>query len=1214
MTGHVLAPAAFDVCGELPTGTTVLEASAGTGKTFTIASLATRYVAEGIAGLEQLMLVTFGREATQELRERVRDRMVSAERGLADPARVDPTDDVLRLLAAAPDAEVALRRARLTRALAQFDAATIATTHQFCRQMLAGLGVAGDADPDAVFVESIDDLLTEVVDDFYVRKYGARGAGTPAFTRGEALALARSAVQDGQARLEPADAESGGTAQVRHRFAEATRAEVARRKRARGIYTYDDMLTRLDDALADPTRGAAQRLRSGYEVVLVDEFQDTDPVQWRILRRAFVGHTTLVLIGDPKQAIYAFRGADVVSYLDATSSADAHATLSRNWRSDAALLRALDTVFAGAALGDRRITVHPVESAHPGRRLSGAPVDTPVRVRVVSRTSLPRAPRRDLAVVGPARELVAHDTAADIATLLAGDAQVEGRLVRPGDVAVLVRTNAQGTMVRGALAAAGVPAVLSGTASVFGTPIAHEWLTLLEAIEQPRATRLRAAALTCFLGHTVAQLCGPGSDAVLDALGGTVRGWAVVARERGVAALLEAVTTTTALPRRLLSTADGERRLTDLRHVGQSLHAAAVAGHLGPAALVDWLRHRIAEAGVDVGTERSRRLESDAAAVQIITIHRSKGLEFPVVYVPYAWDRFVPDPTVPLLHDEHGARVLDVGGEGGEGWKERCAIHRAEEAGEDLRLLYVALTRAKCQLVVHWAPATTTAGSPLHRLLIGRPSPGEQPAESYRIPPDDAVLASLRTLAGPDLAVEEVAVAGLPAPVTTGATAPPTQHPLDAARFTRVLDERWRRTSYSALTAGAAHHAPPGVGAEPEQPGTVDEPDPPPDSDADGGSFGPSSSGTPGWTVGGSADDAGPLDLPSPMADLPLGTGFGTLVHAVLEVADLTAPDLLAELTAHCETQLARHPTPGLATPPVRPPTGGADATPDGPSRTGAADIGAALIHPALIHPADIHPADIGAADIGAAGARRAGAGAASTHAARLTDAAALAAALLPAALTPLGPLAGGLRLADIAPDDRLAELEFELPLAGGDAADEPGRATPTLADVAALLRRHLPTGDPLHRYPDALDSPALAGQPLRGYLTGSIDAVLRLPDGRFVVADYKTNWLGPFGAAGREPLTAAHYTPALLAEAMIGSHYPLQALLYGAALHRYLRWRLPTYRPDRHLGGMLYLFVRGMCGPDTPTVDGEPCGVFGWSPPSEVIVELSRLLDEGVR
>ncbi len=1115
----VLAPAAFDVCGALPTGTTVLEASAGTGKTFTIAALAARYVAEGVATLPELMLVTFGREATTELRERVRARLLSTHEALADPAAARAgTDPVHALLADAAPHDVARRRARLTRALATFDAATIATTHQFCRQMLAGLGVAGDADPDAVFVESIEDMLTEVVDDFYVRKYGDRAAGPPPFGRAEALGLARAAVYDEQAGLEPRAAEPGSVAATRFRFAAAVRAEVARRKRERRIYTYDDMLTRLDSALAG-SPAAAERLRARYRVVLVDEFQDTDPVQWSILRRTFHGHITLVLIGDPKQAIYAFRGADVVTYLDATRAADHHATLGVNHRSDAPLLDALHTVFGGAALGDERIVVHPVDAAWSGRRLVGAPADTPVRVRVAARVGLPTPPRRDLAIVGPAREHVARDLSADVAALLNSPATIEGQPVRPGDVAVLVRTNDQGAMVRAALAVVGVPAVVTGTASVFGAPVARDWLTLLEALEQPRLARLRATALTGFLGHTVEQLCGPDADSLLDGIGATIRGWAAVLHERGVAALLEAVTTDTALPARLLARTDGERWLTDLRHVAQALHAAAVDGHLGPGALVEWLRRRIEEAAIDVGAERSRRLESDAAAVQIITIHRSKGLEFPIVYVPFGWDRNVRDPEVPLFHVD-GRRVRDVGGESGEGWRDHCAAHRAEEAGEDLRLLYVALTRAKCQVVTWWVPSTTTATSPLHRLLVGRPSAGTEPAATYRVPPDQAALDALRLLASPVLSVEEI-----PPPFDEEIAAryvPPSAHPgeLAAAELTRTLDRQWRRSSYSSLTAGTGHHAG-GVTSEPEGPGTHDEPDPADDEDTDIAVM-PGGAATPGGS-----------GMPSPMADLPMGTGFGTLVHAVLEVADLTTPDLAGELTARCAEQLVHHPLAGV-------------------------------------------------------------------------EPAALAAGLLPVAHTPLGPIGGGLRLADIAPAQRLAELEFELPLGGGD---RPVPTSALLGEIAPLLRAHLTADDPLVGYPELLVSPALAQQPLRGYLTGSIDAVLRLPGPRFVVVDYKTNWLGPTTPEGREPLTAEHYTPARLRTAMLDAHYPLQALLYGVALHRFLRWRLPGYNPEHHLGGSLYLFVRGMCGTDTPVVGGTPCGVFGWAPRPALTVALSELL-----
>src|SRR4051794_29253145 len=380
-----MTEAAFDLLGALPTGTTVLEASAGTGKTFTIAGLVTRYVAEGIARLDELLVVTFGRAATQELRDRVRERLVSARDGLADPvAARSGADELLRHLASGTDAEVHARQQRLALALASFDAATVVTTHQFCQQVLIGLGTAGDVDAGAVLVENLDDLVLEVVQDLYLRKWGRVDADLPPFAFKDALALARTVVQDGQAVLVP---ETGdGVPGVRRGLAQVVRKEVDRRKRMRRILGFDDLLTRLQRTLDDAETGpaAAARLRSRYRIVLVDEFQDTDPVQWDILRLAFHGHATLVLIGDPKQAIYAFRGADVHAYLAASEIADQHATLATNWRSDADLLHGLDALFRGAALGDPRIVVQPVSAAHAGRALPGS--DAPVQIRVVPRT------------------------------------------------------------------------------------------------------------------------------------------------------------------------------------------------------------------------------------------------------------------------------------------------------------------------------------------------------------------------------------------------------------------------------------------------------------------------------------------------------------------------------------------------------------------------------------------------------------------------------------------------------------------------------------------------------------------------------------------------------------------------------------------------------------------------------------------------------------
>jgi len=227
-----------------------------------------------------------------------------------------------------------------------------------------------------------------------------------------------------------------------------------------------------------------------------------------------------------------------------------------------------------------------------------------------------------------------------------------------------------------------------------------------------------------------------------------------------------------------------------------------------------------------------------------------------------------------------------------------------------------------------------------------------------------------------------------------------------------------------------------------------------------------------------------------------------------------------------------------------------------------------------------------------------------------------LAAALVAVCDSPLGPLAPGATLRSIPLRDRLREMEFELPLAGGDVRGYPA-APVRLGDVAPLLRAHLPAGDPLLAYADALDQPALGGQSLSGYLTGSVDVVLRLPgeDGatRYLVVDYKTNWLGGLPGEDGPTLTAHDYRPDVLAAAMGHSDYPLQALLYAVVLHRYLRWRQPDYDAAVHLGGVLYLYLRGMCGPATPRVDGEPCGVFSWRPPVALVEALSDLLDGAI-
>ena len=1097
MTVETVALTPFDLLGDLPSGTTVLEASAGTGKTYTIAGLVTRYVVEGKAVMEDLLVITFGRMASQELRERVRGQLVAAERALADDA-AEPADELLRLLVQVDGDERRERRRRVVTALASFDAATIATTHQFCHVVLRSLGVAGDEDARAALVEDLSDLVEEVVDDLYLRRFGEEER-IP-FDRRTALQLGLAAVGDPLA--EPIVREDG--ARERLEFVRDVVAEVERRKRLRGVLSYDDLLTRLAHALEAEDAPARERMRQRWRIVLVDEFQDTDPVQWQVIERGFLGHATVVLIGDPKQAIYAFRGGDVVTYLRARGSALTVQTLPTNHRSDEGLVGSLQVLTRDVPLGHPDISVHPVGARH-GCRLTGDAhqVQAPVRLRVLRRRDF--GVREDKNIpIEPARQHIAADLADDVARLLDSGATYQAEVPRPvraGDVAILLYSVYEAPQFQAELASRGIPSVVTGTRNVVSTPAGDEWLALLEALEAPHHTaRIRALALTSFVGHTAAELDAEGDD-LTDDLAERVRSWLDLLRHRGIAAVYESMAAD-GLAARVLGWQGGERLLTDLQHIAQVLHDVSHRDRLGLAGLLEWLR---AERRADErNAERARRLDTDAHAVQIVTYHGSKGLQYPVVYLPLLFDRGIRRRPTHLYHDDSGRRVLDL-----TGGPDQPPEAEAELLGEELRMAYVALTRAQCQLVLWYAPTYNSRNSGLSRLLVREPG-STGVADPAAAPPEGDLAARLKAWEALGAFRLELSVLE----ETDLSVTPPAVGDLSARAFDRQLDLAWRRTSYSGIIRGEAQRA--AAVSEPEATGTVDEDLP--EEEVDG-------------PVGAARPDL-PAPL-SPMEGLPAGATFGSLVHAVLEHADPEQPDLLAEVRRHVVEQ----------------------------QQWWSVDA----------------------------------------------DADELAEALLPMQHTALGPLADDLRLVDVPLRDRLRELDFEFPLAGGDLGDG-GRVT--VADIAAALRRHLPVEDPMRAYADRLDT-SLSDQVLRGYLSGSIDVVLRVPDAtvpggmRFVVADYKTNRLGTPG----EPLTALDYTPAAMTAAMLHSHYPLQALLYSVVLHRYLRWRLPGYDPALHLGGILYLYVRGMCGPETPVVDGLPCGVFTWQPTAELVVALSDLL-----
>ncbi|WP_066909316.1 UvrD-helicase domain-containing protein [Millisia brevis] len=1115
----------LDILGELPApGTTLIEADAGTGKTYTLVALATRFLAEGVVDAEHLMLVTFSRAATRELQERMRLRLVQTLRGLEAPPAADvAADPVVELLRAGTAEQVAARRDRLAAALGNFDAATIVTTHAFCRRMLDGLGAIGAGESDGSTRTDLTELTREIVDDLYLRTY-ARSAEPPPFDRRAASAIAEAAMRDRQAALAPTDVD-GTDAAERVAFAAAAREELRRRKAMSGIRDFEDLQEALLERITDPASGteAVRRIRERFTVVLVDEFQDTDDRQWEILRTAFGAGgdaNRLILVADPKQAIYAFRGADIFSYLRARNDAVDGGALTTNRRTDQLLIAGLDHLQGGAELGNPEIVVgrpgaHRTRSRLIDPATGAAPA--PLVLRMLGRDAARAPADREFPPVADMRAAVAADVARRIVELLdRTERRTDGDATEPlspGDIAVLVRTHGQVAAVREHLDAVGVPSVPIGGTSVYATDAARWWLAVLQAVEQPARNGLvRLAALTPVFGYTPADL-DRDPDGIVARVADELIAAARLIERVGYSAALErlALVGDVPLASRLLRLSSGGRDITDLRHIAELLDTD---GPIPPVpTAVRRLERRIAEPE-SAGDERIRRLDSDADAVQLATIHATKGLEFPVVCLPYLWDAARnPKPETMVLHDGSRQRLLDVGGWQAPGAAQRSGSATAEMDGEDLRLMYVGLTRAESRVILWWAPSVVTAKSPLHRMLSRPAQSPTVPADALLPSTDDAVDAVLRRWAreGPEGAIAIERLRGEPAEAVTWQPPTPPVDRLRAARFDRTVDTTWRRLSYTSLTAGA-HAAP----AEAERPAVViDEPAPAEEVEIDRDDIPVED---PPALVAEVIDDPDvPARFRSPMADLPAGADFGVVVHEVLQFIDTSADDLRAEVARSCAQA----------------------------QREGGLEV----------------------------------------------DVEALADALTAVLRTPLG--AGAETLAAVGPSDRLSEMEFELPLAGS----APDGRPITIASIARLMRRMLPADDPLAAYPDHLAR--LEPTRLRGYLTGSIDSVLRLPGPRFVVVDYKTN------RVGGEAVDIRGYDGAAMADEMIRSHYPLQAILYAVALHRYLRWRLPGYDPIRHLGGMKYLFVRAMVGADTP----DDLGVFTWEPPAELVVALSDLL-----
>ncbi|MDT8894599.1 exodeoxyribonuclease V subunit beta [Halomonas sp. I1] len=875
----------------------------------------------------------------------------------------------------------------------------------------------------------------------------------------------------------------------------AARRETVQRRRAE--LGPDDLLHRLDAAFAgEAGKTLAARIREQFPVALVDEFQDTDPVQYRLFDRVYAleenrDDSAVLLIGDPKQAIYAFRGADIHTYLQARrDTAGRHVTLGTNFRSAAPMVEAVNRVFAHAERSESGAFLFRRGNDNP---VPFAPVDANGRKDALTRNGAPQPALTlwhlasdDTLPKGAYLSELAGRCATEMAALLReGQAGQTGftqdgelRPLAPSDLAVLVNNAGEARAIRAALLARGIRSVyLSDKEGVFETEAAAElevWLAACAAPDDERC--LRAALATPSLGLSLAELDalngGPQQDELAwEARVMQFRDYHRQWQRRGVLPMLHRLLADFAVPGRLLAVPEGERRLTDLLHLGELLQEAS-AEIDGEHALLRFLAESRAHPQAQSDTHRLR-LESDADLVQVVTIHKSKGLEYPLVFLPFiAAFRPVKDGDLPLRwHDDDGHLRLSLN-------VDEATLARAdhERLGEDLRKLYVALTRARHATWLGLAPLEAMERSAVGHLIKG----GEA------LTPDN-LRPALEALA--DENASRVTVQDAPEAEATPVELASEDTPLGEARApTRAIREHWWIASYSALRTGATpdDEAASTTEAEPSpEPTTADE-------------------ATAMEVIDEPFDAATATVSEGSLHRFPRGPSAGTFLHGLLEWAGEEGFARVAEDAELRTDTLARR-----------------------ANRRGWEGQIAALEQ------------------------------------------------WLPELLTtPLPvPDAGDGETAPLRLDalsDYRIELEFWF------AAHKVNTRK-----LDALVSAHTLGGRP---------RPALEPDTLNGMLKGFIDLVVE-HQGRFYVLDWKSNHLGADDAA---------YTEAAMAEAVLEKRYDVQYCLYLLALHRLLEARLPDYDLERHLGGALYVFLRGTRAPSR--------GVHAERPPSELILALDAL------
>jgi len=858
-------------------GRNLIEASAGTGKTFTIAGVYLRLVLELRLAVGEILVVTFTEAATKELKERIRKRLKEAEEAFALGESNDPL--LAGLLAKVDDRAAASRL--LTVALSSFDEAAIFTIHGFCQRTLQENPFESGSLCDTELVTDQGALLREIARDHWRINCYRTGrdriaaANDAGISPASLFSMAKRIGGDPFAAVIPAAPLTAVTIeewllQLKRSFFDYLAEELPKRKRLSNVRSFDDLLTDLYAAVTRPGAALPGLIRERYKSALIDEFQDTDPTQFAIFDAIYPVESPapFFLIGDPKQAIYSFRGADIFAYLSAARATERRHTLLENWRSEPNLIGAVNALFGShrSPFLFRGIPFNPVRAADKERALlSGENVGAPLKLWFTPRKDAGRPINK-----GDAWEMLPETVASEIARLLrdgaAGKLTIGERGIQPGDVAVLVRANRQAKLMQRALTRRGIPSVLCSAGNLFESDEAAELLRFLAAVAQPgHEALLRGALATDMVGVLGDELATLAKDEnkweeVLEEF----RGYHDLWNAGGCMTMTLQFLAQRQVRERLLARPLGERRLTNLLHAVETIHQAQTEGHLGMEGVIAWLGCRIAEE--PKREEHEIRLETDEAAVQLVTIHKSKGLEYPIVFLPFCWAEFGGRDETALFHDANGRVVLDIGSPE---LNANQGLARREALAESLRLLYVALTRGKHRTYLIWGAFKDAGDGALHYLL----HPGAESSRGQVTLKDNELLADLERLA--ESSGGGIEVLTMPA-ADREEFRPPVTDTADygCREFSGNVESDWRVASFTSLST-RVHHA-----AEL------------PDRD-EAGADQPQAATT------------GEQGEPTGIFAFDKGAKAGIFLHEIFEKADFTAPP--EALSALTEELLTRH-------------------------------------------------------------------------------------------------------------------------------------------------------------------------------------------------------------------------------------------------------------------------------------------------------------------